>query len=79
MAAPLSRVAWVHRASLRLLWRDDFVRIADAVELANAMWEQRPTLRALPPEQVVDQKCDGKADDDQMQLPTPYRARDRAA
>jgi hypothetical protein len=79
MVAPISRVTWVHRATLRLLWRDDFVGIGDALELANAMWERRPTLRLLPPEEVIDQKCDGKADDDQMQLPTPHLRHDRAA
>jgi hypothetical protein len=75
------RSVWVRQAAVHLLWRDDFVGIADAVDMATAIWQRRPWVLALPPEKVVDEILDGKAEDDQtpLALPAFHRAHDWAA
>ena len=59
-----SRSVWVRQAAVRMLWRDDYLGIVDAVDLAAAIWQQRPGLRSMAPELVVDEIFDGNAEGD---------------
>ena len=69
------RSVWVRQAAVRMLWRDDYLGILDAVDLAAAVWQQRPALRSMPPELVVDEIFDGHAEGDESPLVRSLRRR----